>query len=363
MLKSITISNFRGIKKGSIDNLSQITILIGKNCVGKSSILEALYLVSACASKHDPLRNMDKLDYVIYRRGGRGEWNRNRYVLWYQQNVKEPIKINLKIKDKLYEFLIIDEVKHNYPVRLKLNDDFIDLETQSRIYRHERIYVSDRVEALKAVLESKEEKRSESSGLDEVREFLKGVVFIDNRLLMNYVDLTEKSAWRLVTARRLDKVIVELLREEFEPDSEGLTYIPYDQHYALSLQTSRTTFRIDELGDGARYAVLSSLIILAYRPSLLLIEEPELHMHPRGLYVLLKFILKLSKEKRFQVIMTTHSIEAALIIGRVCKELGMDASFKFIEKEEGILKVRDFTIEEAEILRRLDIDLRLLDVF
>ena len=354
MLKSITISNFRGIKKGSIDNLSQITILIGRNCVGKSSILEALYLVSACASEHDPLRGMDKLDYVIYRRGGRGDWNGNRYVLWYQQSVEEPIKVSLKIRDRLYEFHVVDEFKHNYPIRLKLNDDFIDLVSQSRIYGR------GRVEALSKVIEKEKLKTYD---LDGVKKFLKGVVFIDDRLLMGYVDRIEKNTWRSVTAKRLDKIIVKLIKEEFESESENLTYIPYGQHYALSLQTSRTTFRIDELGDGARYAVLSSLIILAYRPSLLLIEEPELHMHPRGLYVLLKFILKLSKERKFQVIMTTHSIEAALIIGRVCKELGMDASFKFIEREEGILKVRDFTIEEADILRKLGIDLRLLDMF
>ena len=356
MLRSISISNFRGIKKGSIDNLSQITILIGKNCVGKSSILEALYLVSACASKHDPLRGMDKLDYVIYRRGGRGDWNGNRYVLWYQQDVEEPIKVCLKIGDKFHEFHVVDEDKHNYPIRFRLNGYFIDLESQSKIYGQSR------VEALLKVM-GMEKEELKTRNLDEVKEFLKGILFIDDRLLIEYVDRIEKNTWRSVTAKRLDKVIVELIKEEFEPESENLTYIPYGQHYALSLQTSRTTFRIDELGDGARYAVLSSLIILAYRPSLLLIEEPELHMHPRGLYALLKFILKLSKERGFQVIMTTHSVEAALIIGRVCEELGMDASFKFIEREEGILKVRDFAIEEAEILRKSGIDLRLLDMF
>jgi hypothetical protein len=44
-----------------------------------------------------------------------------------------------------------------------------------------------------------------------------------------------------------------MVREEFEPDAEGLTYVPSDEGYSyLALQTSRTTVRVDDLGDGAR---------------------------------------------------------------------------------------------------------------
>ena len=68
----IEVRNFRGIKETSIDGLSQLSILIGKNGAGKSSLLEALYLVSSCASIKDDVRGDMKLDYLISRRGGRG---------------------------------------------------------------------------------------------------------------------------------------------------------------------------------------------------------------------------------------------------------------------------------------------------
>jgi len=43
----IRIERLRGIKEGLIEGLSDFTILIGRNEAGKSTILEALYLISA----------------------------------------------------------------------------------------------------------------------------------------------------------------------------------------------------------------------------------------------------------------------------------------------------------------------------
>jgi len=44
--KQITIKNFRGIKSIELNNLSRINLLLGKNSVGKSSILEAIFLLT-----------------------------------------------------------------------------------------------------------------------------------------------------------------------------------------------------------------------------------------------------------------------------------------------------------------------------
>ncbi len=58
--------------RGVLEGLKQVTILVGKNGAGKLAILEALYLVSACAESANPIRKINKLDYVIQCRGSRG---------------------------------------------------------------------------------------------------------------------------------------------------------------------------------------------------------------------------------------------------------------------------------------------------
>lgn len=45
MIEGITINNFRGIHKCRIDGLSQVNLFFGKNNCGKSSLLEAVFLV------------------------------------------------------------------------------------------------------------------------------------------------------------------------------------------------------------------------------------------------------------------------------------------------------------------------------
>ncbi|MBU7017982.1 MAG: AAA family ATPase [Theionarchaea archaeon] len=45
MIKEIYLKNFRGIRTGKLENFAQFTILLGPNNSGKTTILEALYLL------------------------------------------------------------------------------------------------------------------------------------------------------------------------------------------------------------------------------------------------------------------------------------------------------------------------------
>ena len=73
--------------------------------------------------------------------------------------------------------------------------------------------------------------------------------------------------------------------------------------------------------------------------------------------------MEIVKEKNIQVMVTTHSLETIIVASNILKEFKLDSRFKFLENENGILKVRDFSSEEAEILNKLGIDLRLLEGF
>jgi len=344
MIRSIRLQRFRGVQEGFIDDLRQVTLLIGRNGSGKSSILEALYMTSACSSPIDDVRGINKLDYVVNRRGNRGSWDDARNILWYTLDTSSPIIIELN--EGRYTFQIFDAPLGHRPVRLKTPDGLIEL-------------------AEGYCAKSPQELWSTASGINikgelvELRDYLRGFLFIDRQLLSRPENV-EKFSWSRVAAKRLDKQVISMIGEEFEVDAESLTYIPIGKEYCLALQTSETTTRVDDLGDGARIALLSSLLILAYRPTLVLIEEPELHMHPAGLYTYMKFLLKLMKQFNAQLIASTHSIELVQITEALVKELNLDFTVKFIEREKGVLKARSFSPDNVEMLRKLGIDPRLL---
>jgi AAA15 family ATPase/GTPase len=72
VITSISVENFRGIKSGRIEGLTDINILIGANGAGKSTLLEAVYLASAWAEPEDRIRNSIKFDVLVRRRSQRG---------------------------------------------------------------------------------------------------------------------------------------------------------------------------------------------------------------------------------------------------------------------------------------------------
>ena len=126
---------------------------------------------------------------------------------------------------------------------------------------------------------------------------LSNVVLID-KWLLSRPNLIEHQIQGKLLAKRLDKKITELLRREFERDAEDLTYMPIGGMNVLAVKLSETTVRVDDLGDGARNAVLIAAILLTLRNTIVLLEEPESHQHPAGLKVLLDFMIRVAKEKK-----------------------------------------------------------------
>lgn len=56
MYKQITIEDLRGIKHLKIDDFRQVNLLIGKNNCGKTTIIEALFLIIGATNPQLPLR-------------------------------------------------------------------------------------------------------------------------------------------------------------------------------------------------------------------------------------------------------------------------------------------------------------------
>jgi len=194
-------------------------------------------------------------------------------------------------------------------------------------------------------------------------EALGGTVLIDSYLLSR-PEVVERYSWPRVLARRLDKVVVGVLREEFEVEAEGLTYAPVGGSNVLMLQLRNTSVRIDDLGDGARLATLMMMTVLASKPKLLLIEEPESRMHPRGLKVLTEALLKVTKSLDAQVVVSTHSLEFVRIGLEVAENLGISTSLIHLGRDaDGTLTSRKLSKPDVDLLTDLGVDPRFLDLF
>jgi hypothetical protein len=187
-------------------------------------------------------------------------------------------------------------------------------------------------------------------------------MFIDSRLSVTDVEL---KIWSRLLDKRLDKKIVELIKEEYEPQAEGIMFKPTREGgVVLALMLANTTVEVDALGDGARTAIMLASTLTLVSNTAILIEDPEVHQHPGGLAALMKFALKLAKDRSLQLFISTHSVELVNIVRRICEELGLGFRVFFMERDysSGVVDVRVLESFDVDVLQKIGLDPRMLYV-
>ncbi|MEM1509272.1 MAG: hypothetical protein QXY49_03105 [Thermofilaceae archaeon] len=335
MIEALCIERFRGIKKSCIAGFKQVTILSGGNGVGKSTLLEAIYASSAPLRSQDELRGIDKLDYLILRRGGRGSWKDSRNVIWYNMDISQPITITLQVKGTRYDFLLTNESLTSSPIYawVNTNEGLINFEAGKMLLRG-----------------SGEEVVAKRQPDPVLASMFSSVLLLDQYTLRE-PSIIEELCWSKLIASRLDKKIIMFLRSGLIRDAEGLTYAPVGGGNTLFLQTSKTSIRLEDAGEGVRNGVLLAMVVLALRPQLILLDDPEVGMDSAALYTFTKLLLETIRTTGSQVFIATRSMELVEMGEALSSEIGGEISTIFLEKmQDGVLAARTSPQEATGIV-------------
>ena len=95
---------------------------------------------------------------------------------------------------------------------------------------------------------------------DAQSKFLSNVTLIDNEALklMKHI---EGELWFNILLNDIDKDIVSLLKEGYNIDAEYITYMPAMGQYQLIAKLKKGAVRVNDLGDGARYAIILAMVL------------------------------------------------------------------------------------------------------
>lgn len=121
-ITKIELQNFRNYKKATFDNFSNLNIIIGKNGIGKTSIIEAIYLGSLSKSfktNNDMSIIKNENDYLRIKIFYYDYLSKNNLELFLDKNGKKT-KINSKIQRKLSDFISQYKIILLSPDELKL---------------------------------------------------------------------------------------------------------------------------------------------------------------------------------------------------------------------------------------------------
>ncbi len=361
MLSGIIIDHFKGILKSEID-LKVITILIGPNGSGKSSIGQALLILNQSLdffSSRGLLRNKN------IKSSGRFLDLGNLDNLYYQKNEKNPIIISLKNKYEDLESIINFEIKNskinlaNITFKglgsynfLDSNNDLVNDITIKRGTRkslsNENFSFSfslrDSLQPINIGLSFKASKKTSNVEIqaNEIIEELNKLVNLENILnKVFYVPAlrgTDKPSHSLVDDsithlsppnlnydKRNDSWLSKLLYEdelfnlvsawceELFKTKLKLDIKPGKKlllSRSLSLSDSVEEIKVSLINEGFglnQVAFLLSQLAIAPNGSLVIIEEPEIHLHPKAQSKLMEILINHALETDKKLLITTHS--------------------------------------------------------
>ena len=292
MINSIEIKNFRGINDGKLENLTPLTILVGANGCGKSTVLQSL-LLGASADQGKAL------DHILSRQVDKnraGEWlfpkgifrGRSELIVY----TPELCKTILFALDNSIEARNLQD-----PQNLSNNRDFKSI----------GINIDG----------------SPGSTLGTQSNFLSNIFLLDpsssslETPLYTLLDETMKQG-RREAVREILQTLVPGMKDILTSASGDRPYVAFEYPNGI--------VPVLHSGEGISQLVRESLELASRSDGVALMEEPETNKHPAAIFQTAKVIFA-AVRRGIQVILTTHSLE---LIDAIMEQVVTDEELEMV---------------------------------
>ena len=330
MIKRLRLENFKGVVEGEAE-LDKLTILVGPNNSGKTTILEALFLAP------NPLRQIPYFPSTAVQ-----------LLLEYHKTLSETG----------YTFLLNKYIAKNMMIKVDDRELLFTKDSVSGI----AIFTSYLPPGYSSTHRFGERELLELGYLrpDSRVEGLSDLRIADNTLLLStklakfaheylqtkWIEILNTRAPALISRDVSRFVSEEYVNVTAEPFMAGSTTF-----YVMLADGTR--IRLSDLGAGVHLYVVNRLLYEHYRPDVVLWDDLETHLNPRLLTHVVEWFADLVEEGK-QVIVSTHSLEVVETLTAFVE----DAAVLLTSLRDGKLKVRKLGTKELEEWAKAGIDPR-----
>ncbi len=304
MIRNISIENFRGFESISISDMNRITLISGRNNVGKSSVLEALFLMM----DHSSSDSFGKIS------GFRGSITGGAASLWnplfYQLDTDREIRIC--VKDDHQSSCLCYRKDHDY-LPFAANGVPEDVLAAFRLVTKNSysLYYSYDSENYH------EEGHFFLNGTNALRE-------IKSSLPGNELKILPVTRWLNTTVTRLSDAVlndignlelkgkkgeVVTILQELDPAIEDIMTLSIQGVPQLYLKIAGKHIPIQYAGDGVMKLLQVCIAAMELKNGILLIDELETGLHYSMYGKLWAILERISATSSCQIIATTHSYE------------------------------------------------------
>jgi hypothetical protein len=368
MISSIQIRGYRGFSDFEMTGLERVNLLVGANNSGKTSVLEAIYLL---ASRGDPY----SLWQVLWRRGERipmAERNNQERPeldvshLFTGHDMHQSSKFTLGAKNQTPERRItfsVGEIKSEQAAAPSGREHVV---VASRLGLHITgnpippvgvLPLSRSGGLYSDVLETPRRLRRRSAGDESeipaqfiTAESLEGSELIS---LWDKVALTPNENRVLLALRFLDPSI-----ERIAAQAGGQVYWSRGG-FIIKVEGRDHPIPIGSMGDGMWRMLAMAIAIAHCKGGVLLIDEIDTGLHYTVLKNMWRLIFGAAKELDVQVFATTHSSDCIKSLADLCyaeTEVAENVTLQRIER--GRSKAIPYTADEIEVAAEKNIEVR-----
>lgn len=309
LFKEIEITNFRGFDNLKIDNLSKLNVFIGANNVGKTSILESVFLITGMSNPIVQARiNLLRSNNFANPDGTTLDGAR---YLFHNLNLSIAPTISARMNDggirkvslsadlkNDTENLTASSNASNRASIKQMNFNFNDKDDQSSAY-HSSIY-SDANGELRQTIDSR------------YTETLNGLFILGDKN-----DGSASTHFSSLVKRGGKQLVIDVIKE-FQDSIKTIEALP-DGLY-LQINGIQELLPISMSGDGIRRMIniISSILDVDYH--IVMIDEIDNGLHYSAHKLIWRTILKFAQQRDIQLFVTTHNIDCLLGLKNAMEE-------------------------------------------
>jgi predicted ATPase len=371
-LPDLSITDFRGIRRLSINKLGRVSLIAGLNGVGKTTVLEAVR-VYAARGDQDVLREV-LLSREEFTKILDEDRDRRAYpdytALFFGRNASpdQPISIgpvssqdNLKI-----EATDIRNVpKSHQELLYKLNTEATQV---LRVTYHDAEVVlpwlsyplasigRDSIRHVpRALLRTKVSRRDMP---DPINCESLGPGLPENHVLTSYWDKVVLTPQEPLVLKALSLTGQQIDRTAVVGD-DGRRSQSLGRRFVAKMSDQSQPIPLKSLGDGITRLFAASLALAVSGDGFLTIDEVENGIHYSIQYEFWRLVLKAAHANNVQVLATTHSLDCIKAFASAANEIEESEGVLIrLEGEDGDLRAIEYTEEELEIASDQDIEVR-----
>jgi AAA15 family ATPase/GTPase len=330
----IDIKCYRGISGLTLKKLEQINVFTGANNAGKTSVLEAIYLLAQQNNSDaffDVLRRRAKLDGLD--------------AVWVDSNFTDTVEVSgiyndVNASNKIYKSVeesdLID--KSDYLSTIMMEGEFGSNVSNSRVELYEH---------------------------SKQKTFVKSINVICNATLSSPFSLQNSDTILQAHASSVKsntmKKIIEFISINIDSGIQDIQLSDSGRGRRFNVTHSdfeNKSLDLSQFGDGLQRVFFISLLFSSAKNGIILIDELENAIHYKLLTKFSAFIQQLAKEFNVQVFITSHSNECVEALMSTSSSPN-DIVFYHLDRTDNEVKAKRLTGGRyKELLTVMEIDLR-----